>query len=248
MKITTLLAAAVLIVTVSAEAEPITVYKNTVPKGRNHGCYRVGMPCNKVKRAIEVATEILDEPVDTSSSLARRCFENGQPCAKARRAEAALRASLKDADFNNFGDGKKGPKHHFCEDGKPCTKGFKRVIARSLPFVEVESIDDVNADPTFCHKPGQQCDKIKRTVDAISEALSKRAAEPITVYKNTVPKGRNHGCYRVGMPCNKAKRDICFRNGQPCNVANRAIDYLDVAAADAWDYVTEDLPESEYSG
>lgn len=221
------------IVAVSADPEP--------GKGRSHGCFRVGMPCNKVKRAIDSATDILDEPVDTNSPLARRCFQNGQPCAKARRAEEALRATLKDADWSNFGDGKKAPKHHFCEDGKPCPKGFKHVFARSLPFTELETADDITADPSFCHGAGQQCDKVKRAALAISEALSKREADP-----EPAP-GRSHGCFRVGMPCNKAKRDLCFRSGQPCNNANRAVDYLDVAAADAADYVTEDLPGSEYS-
>lgn len=233
MKITSLFAAMATLAVVSAEADPGTP--------RRHGCYRVGMPCNKVKRAIETATDILNEPVDTTSDLARRCFNDGQPCEKARRAEDALRKSLKDADFSNFGDGKKGPKHHFNEDGKPSTKGFKRVIARSLSSAELESKDDANADPTFCHNPGQQCDKVKRAALAISEALSKREADP----EPGTP--RRHGCYRVGMPCNKAKRDLCFRNGQPCNVANRAVDYLDVAAADAADYVSEDLPGSEYT-
>ena len=240
MKITTfVMAAATVIATVSADPNP---WKNNSSR-RMHACYRVGMPCDKVKRAIDAASEILDEPVDTTSALARRCFEAGQPCAKARRAEDSLRSSLKDAHFDNFSDGKKGPKHHFCEHGKPCTKGFKRVVARSLPFTELEAGDDTTADPSFCHGPGQQCDKVRRAAEAISAALSKREPEPA---KNNSSR-RMHGCYRVGMPCDKAKRDICFRNGEPCSQANRAVDYLDVAASDATDYVTEDLPDSEYA-
>jgi hypothetical protein len=199
------------------------------------------MPCNKVKRAIDAATEILDESVDTTSPLARRCFEAGQPCAKAKRAEDALRASIADADFDKFDNGKV-PDHHFCVDGKPCPKGFKRVIGSDLPYTEIEVNDDSSADHSFCHGSGQQCDKVKRAAAAISEVLTKR--EP-WLYRQAT--NRIHGCYRTGMPCNKAKRVLCFRNGQPCNNANRAIDYLDVAAADAADYVTEDLPGSEYS-
>jgi hypothetical protein len=225
MKLNTFLfTAGLVIAAVSANPEPSR-------------CWRVGMPCQKLKRAVDVASEILDEPVDTTSVEAKRCFRDGQPCAKARRAEDALRASLKDANINNYTDDK-SPEHHFCENDKPCPKGYKNIQARSLAVEEVEGQDDPNADHSYCHTVGQQCNKVKRAAEALAEALAEPEADP-----NPDPLR----CWRVGMPCQKVKRDLCFRNGQPCHIAKRAIDYLEIAANDASDYVTEDLPGSDYS-
>jgi hypothetical protein len=201
-------------------------------------CWRPGQPCSKLKRAVDVASQILDEPVDVASAEAKACFASGQPCAKARRAEDSLRASLKDSNINNFGDGKRNPGHHFCQKDKACPKGYKNVVARSLPHAGVEVRDDPNADHSYCHGDGQQCNKVKRAAEALAEALAQPEADP---------EAEPRRCWRPGQPCSKAKRSLCLRNDQPCAKARRALDYLEVAANDASDYVTEDLPGSDYS-
>lgn len=243
-----LFATAMVLAAVSAEPDP-------------DRCWRRGMPCSKLKRAVEITNAILDEPVADHPDAAA-CFQSGQPCAKAKRAETALKAALSDAALGNY-ESIKTPKAQFCEKGQPCPKKVKNV-ARSVG-TELERKDDPIADHSFCHKEGNQCHKVKRAAEALASALAEPEAEadPDRCWRRGMPCSKvkrdalaepeaeaepePDRCWRRGMPCSKAKRDRCWRRGMPCSKAKRALDDLYEAADDAVHYVTEDLPGSDYS-
>ncbi|ELR03405.1 hypothetical protein VC83_06943 [Pseudogymnoascus destructans] len=190
-------------------------------------CWRLGQPCDKVKRAAEAFAEAFDEPIAEAEAFdepiaeaeaSAFCWRPGQICEKAKRAALALA--------------------HTVADANPEAEAFFDKLAIDEAFPEPEAVADAEiADKVkreaeaeaFCWRPGQPCGKVKRAADAIASALAEPAPEPF--------------CQRPGQLCGKVKRDaeavaeaFCWRPGQPCGKAKREANALAEAAAEALEF------------
>jgi hypothetical protein len=239
MKVTSVLfTTAMVAASVSAAAEPDPRF-----------CWRVGQPCGKLKRAVDLANDILTERSAEPNPEARFCWRVGQPCGKAKRAETALAAALADANITDptFFD-KRTPDPRFCwRVGQPCGKKTKReALPEPEPVPEADARADPSADPRFCWRVGQPCGKVKRSAEALAHALAEPEPE---AWAEAMADARF--CWRVGQPCGKAKRNavpdpdpearFCWRVGQPCGKAKRALDQLKQDAGHALAYLTEEI-------
>lgn len=173
---------AVLIITiVSADPDP-------------RRCWRPGQPCSKLKRAVEDVSTILDEPIDTTSAEAEACFAANQPCAKARDAEASLRASIGKLDLDSDGGRKRNPKNEICEMEIPYFQRLGSGQIRLVLYTEAEADDYPGVDQAYCYSAGQQCDKVERAATTLAEALAQPFADDETYPRR---------CWRFGQRCGR---------------------------------------------
>lgn len=88
-----------------------------------------------------------------------------------------------------------------------------------------------DADP-FCHRVGEPCSKVKRTVEA--EAWCHRVGEPCSKVKRAAEAlAEAFAEPKTAANADASAEAFCHRVGEPCSKAKRAADALAAAVAEA---------------
>ncbi|MCJ1412892.1 putative serine/threonine protein phosphatase [Ptychographa xylographoides] len=183
MKVTSVLYAALLaFATVDAAAAPAAAPD---AEAVHRWCYRVGEPCNKLKRAADAIAEAVAEPVPEAAPVHRWCYRVGEPCNKAKRDALSMAEALAEA-------------HAAAMPAPKASKTF-RIPPESYQETKPSSgeIED------YCNGADAPCSKVKRAAEAIAAAMAEPAAQP-----EPEAEAVHRWCYRVGEPCNKHKRAL----------------------------------------